>query len=489
MVHHNAELSPSGPSAPQDPRLFALVSSAVSEALPLLRQIIAEGRHIPNRYPALERSELPNNGFPSFADLIFGNTPDFSRAFGDDEKALIRLDSLRSFTDLKAYILAHRRFQEFFAAELGLASTHALRGFVESRIGYGTAIELVEMYQVAFPDCAFSADKLLPLYNRIEERVFAKPIKVEFAVPILCLRFSVSDFSLLDGLSVRKMPDYLQHGLAALRHYESGTHRIVAGAATHALFVEGTCPNERSTSGLFTKDEIDYPLEQIDAVFSALRIMLGVSTGYAQVGVEQASWKELNYPYASRTQTSQSFRRYPAFFEDGYWLEDVPIIDDKQLGAVRALLQGDFGNGHFAIAKRRVNDWALRERPDDATIDALIGLESLLSDGQTTELTHKLALRAAALLSCCGSATTAADEIFTEIKKIYAYRSTVVHGHDASKIWRNNFNKTEWGPASAAYFYLRSVIVAQAANPRFCEAQTIDRELLLGVSHTEDTAR
>jgi hypothetical protein len=41
----------------------------------------------------------------------------------------------------------------------------------------------------------------------------------------------------------------------------------------------------------------------------------------------------------------------------------------------------------------------LREQEADSVLDLLIGLEALLGDQTTTEVTHKLAIRAAAVLT------------------------------------------------------------------------------------------
>jgi hypothetical protein len=78
-------------------------------------------------------------------------------------------------------------------------------------------------------------------------------------------------------------------------------------------------------------------------------------------------------------------------------------VSDLQVQEVRDLFTAltaakDTGKGNrLQLVIKRLNSCYMREDQEDAILDATIGLEILLSDGETQEVTHKLALRLAAL--------------------------------------------------------------------------------------------
>ena len=125
----------------------------------------------------------------------------------------------------------------------------------------------------------------------------------------------------------------------------------------------------------------------------------------------------------------------------------------------------------------------MREDQEDAILDATIGLEILLSDGETQEVTHKLALRLAALSTLVPGFKQQAPTIFRNVKKlIYPYRSAVVHGNEkrASQTRAMRTDKGEVEAVRLAMAYLGMALRAVAAHPEFLDPAVIDNELLLG---------
>jgi hypothetical protein len=90
----------------------------------------------------------------------------------------------------------------------------------------------------------------------------------------------------------------------------------------------------------------------------------------------------------------------------------------------------------------------MRDEQEDPILDATIGLEVLLSDGNTQEVTHKLALRLAALSTLVPGCKHQAAAIFRNVKKtIYPFRSAAVHGNE-EKARKTREVRTETGEAS-----------------------------------------
>jgi hypothetical protein len=121
----------------------------------------------------------------------------------------------------------------------------------------------------------------------------------------------------------------------------------------------------------------------------------------------------------------------------------------------------------------------LREEDDDRILDLLIGLEAVLGDGDKSEMTHKLALRTAAVLADAGASDP--TRIAADVKQLYAYRSAIAHGRDRSA--RKHRYLGEAGNQVAAStlgtLYLRKVVLRLAERPDLHNAKAIDAELIL----------
>ncbi len=98
-------------------------------------------------------------------------------------------------------------------------------------------------------------------------------------------------------------------------------------------------------------------------------------------------------------------RKYPSKLEPVSTLTggEFPKLSDLQVEDIRDLfhsltsVKGTAEGRRLRLAIKRLNSCYMRDEEEDAILDATIGLEILLSDGDTQEVTHKLALRLAAL--------------------------------------------------------------------------------------------
>jgi hypothetical protein len=140
-------------------------------------------------------------------------------------------------------------------------------------------------------------------------------------------------------------------------------------------------------------------------------------------------------------------------------------------------------NDRVALASKRLNFCMLRIKEEDAILDAIIAMEAILSDESTTEVIHKLASRMAALTQLAGANNMQPVEVFHEVKKIYDYRSGVVHGNK-KKVEKNRELTRHSGSKirslQAAIEYLRLALTILIDNPEYLSATKIDEELLLG---------
>lgn len=142
--------------------------------------------------------------------------------------------------------------------------------------------------------------------------------------------------------------------------------------------------------------------------------------------------------------------------------------------------------------------WHLKRAYDDsewehALLDAVSGLEFLLV-GQNAELSYRLAIRAACLLSAPNP--DEAEKVFATIRQLYGLRSCIAHGDwataekEAAKVLRGNGQADETAGAACATTavdYLRRAILAAA----FFESKgkdmrtVLDEKSLLNVAARE----
>jgi len=178
-------------------------------------------------------------------------------------------------------------------------------------------------------------------------------------------------------------------------------------------------------------------LPLVDNFFAALRVVTGVETGYSQFVVRPSGWGrrwDADLPSVRVVST----RAYPDHFENYGWLREVSAISLKTLAQVSLVYRGlnEAKGNRMAIVARRLNAAHLRKDEADSILDVTIALEALLGDDVKTEMTHKLAMRVAALSVLEPFAEGNPSEVFGFVKKIYAYRSAIVHGSKNSETKR-----------------------------------------------------
>ena len=149
--------------------------------------------------------------------------------------------------------------------------------------------------------------------------------------------------------------------------------------------------------GMFSGNSESYPLNVIDGFFAALRLITGYPTGYAQLVVLPLGWAS-DYKAEWCDFKQRPSGTLPPWFEKGYWNEDVPLVTTKQMQEVASLYLTiqKLNEKRLTVALRRFNLNSLRRNAEDGLLDAMIGLEALLSDGNQ-EMTYKVALRMAGL--------------------------------------------------------------------------------------------
>jgi asparagine synthetase B (glutamine-hydrolysing) len=159
------------------------------------------------------------------------------------------------------------------------------------------------------------------------------------------------------------------------------------------------------------------------------------------------------------------------------------VLKDHELNIIKDFYEKLSNNKHksIPIALKRLNSCMLRHDEEDTVLDATIALEVLLSDDGKTEMTHKLALRVAALSKLDSNCKEKPKEIFAKIKKVYTYRSGIVHGtKDLSKSKVIKIPESaELKTVDVAIEMLKMVLRVLLCNDKYLDVKSIDEDLLL----------
>jgi Apea-like HEPN len=206
--------------------------------------------------------------------------------------------------------------------------------------------------------------------------------------------------------------------------------------------------------------------------------------GYGQIYMRPVGWVDKYNTDFEGVIEGAIVRRYPPSLDDGGWLQPAPVITKSEIAlAAKTYRMLDTSGSGLKLAGRRFGSAALREEDDDTVVDLSIALEAALGDKQRSEMTHKLAMRAAAIAGLAGRDGRA---VFVQVKRLYDWRSSIVHG-DSQERARQKFLDASGGqdPVVEAYSLVRLVLTKLVEEPDLRSAATIDERLMAGVAEQD----
>lgn len=325
--------------------------------------------------------------------------------------------------------------------------------------------------------------QVLQLYLDVERGLLSDTLRGDLLFPIPLVNFQIdSRFEVARGVAIERLDEATQRARAPYAFGSARVNPYLAAAATHAIVVEDQefsndrGPNVRSI--VLSAQPLDTAV--VERVCQAIYILTGIETGFAQICLRPRGWADEwihDLPPIDRLQTVE---RFPARLADTGWNKTQPTVESSsiaQLPAVFAVLDGS-DHKRAKLAARRLFQTSLRDLDDDIVIDACIGIEALVGE-QRDELTHRMALRAAAALAGQGwSASIAYDTL----KKVYGYRSKLVHGVEISdpniKVGKD---ASDWAASGVAVYVLRQLLVSLVTSPEPWTPATLDARILAGL--------
>jgi hypothetical protein len=479
---------------PKEPELFRKVAEVVKiglEYLPRIKKI--RGDHL-DSYREWHEFSVLDNGMPSLTLNTLDAPIDYKQIFNTFWLTLLGensdefdLSKSPSFETLLSYLAERPELRvHFFAGNADQADPDA-RGML------ATSVLLWVEYQIdrflhLYPEAQFTEEEFFQVYTPMEVCLTDKRLAVDVCVPILLAKFEVDNMELEERAHIFSMNESFQLARASLRTYGPGVHESVMAASTHALRLRGyLVSNEDYYASEISGNASAYPLRDIDTFFAALRIATSVDTGYAQLILSPWDWArsyKAHLPYVEGT----SIRKYPYWFEDFYWNKPVPTIsatETRRIAELFAKLRVAFNEpqgNKLLLATQRLNSCFLRENEEDTILDATIAMELLLSDDEGTEVTHKLAMRMAALATLAKNFPDNPLTVFRNVKQVYGFRSGVVHGDSrkANKKREIIIEEQQKIPTvKVAINYIRMALGVLLEHPEYLVASLIDERLLL----------
>ncbi|NQT20899.1 MAG: hypothetical protein HQ592_14425 [Planctomycetes bacterium] len=466
-----------------------LVKDAVAEGLCALGPIDSHKHYIGSYldFPTVSESK---NGLPSIQTRSMTGPTNYAGAFGDAEESKIRYDSLPAFAALLDFVSKDRQLTHLLSWVPETSEMDKPESQVMRRISiFYFLTDLIDRHVHSFRSFDLTDLSFSQIFGPIERFMFADELALQVVAPILFVKFGFDDLELAPGYRISRMGSSFNVARASLYAYGPGVHSSVLAAASHAVVLDGwtwkrvpprplrLAPDPFSNTGA-------YPVERIDDFFAAFRVVTGHATGYAQLIVKPDGWAR-RYTADLPPLEGTSIRAYPMWFENFYWLaESLPEVDaatGRQIGELLGKLL-DVEENSVRLATRRLNLCFLRDGVEDRILDATIGLEAALSDDQPQEMTHKLAMRVAALCQVAADFGKSGLEAFRDIKQVYAYRSALVHGSTAANRKKEILQPDGRRIAahSVAIDYLRLVLRILIENSRYRKPRNIDEDVISG---------
>ncbi len=467
-------------------RLFyQYVRLAVIDSLTEIRKWENEGKFFLKHIGFPEIYYL-KNGLPWFNKKsgISDDSPiDYNYLYSAESKKLI--PPPQSWNDLWDFVKNNTRLKSYFEVD-HFEKLNKEKEESSSMILITAQLKkLVDHYIHSTSTKYFIKRKFIPHFNKWANACFNTKLLVDIVIPILILDFDITNlYTLDDFVHIEKMSEKLHLTRAPIFDSTISINKDLSSASTHAIvFSNWEFQNQTyrsrnlSTSSL---DSLAPIIPQINHFFSALRIVTGHKTGYAQIITRPVKWCD-NWSANIEEYPSTTIRAYGEAMEQNWYPIDRAIVTEDQVKEIIRVFKGLVGSksNRLNVASNRLNAAYLRKEETDSIIDICVGLEALFVGNDRGEITHKLASRIGALWSRNPGINLSPFEAFNAVKKIYDYRSVVVHG--SKKVSKKRLIKARSGKEIETVNFgldiLRHAILVMVQNQKYLEDGVLDKLL------------
>lgn len=379
-----------------------------------------------DEYPSIS---FFKNGLPSFY-LKNSGKRNFSKIFIKDEKYL----TIHSFVNYHDFIKESAFLKEYFEIyEFNRFNKPLTDDVVKAYILFNSYFFLsnfvdsyIHSYSLEFEQSNFERE-----YELYVNSIISKKLNFDIIVPILYISFDFENFDINESIGIIKMDNKTQLSRNIQASYTTSTHKTVIGAATHAFILRNWSIDNIKSENIseILNDVMAYsqPINVIEKLFAILRLISQAETGYCQIISRPTNSKRI-----FKTDLSDMYvvteRKYPDKFENYGWLKEVKLITSLELSQFATIFKKLNDIPKYEFATKKLNSASLRKNDEDSILDITSALESLLTNDSKSEITYRLSIRASQLCKIKSFNNFKAREVYELCKKIYDYRSAVIHG-------------------------------------------------------------
>lgn len=380
-------------------------------------------------YPLFDKEF--KSGMPKFKSSfsLFNNNKeylDYSSLFGkyNSNDSLINIDKLEGFVELENFIESSKELKElFFVVDDSGLKYSIFYGIISDFIGgyiykYGTRYNKNNYEKLLFP---------------IINYLFSRKVYLDIVIPILLLDFEMDSYKINSNIKIVKMSDTFQLSRTNVTAFNYSTKNIIEGCAKYALKISNYYLEYPINNYFIISDSLKQYDSKTQYVINSFFISLFLETtiynGYAQIISVPQKW----YFFVPKGDLinihCKSVNNYPSNLEKGTWNGEVEKLNIKQMNEVKKIFNKIINcqNKAIELSIDRMARSLLRDDSEDAFLDILIGIEILLTDNEKTEVTYKLSIRVAYIMSKLNKGNNV--DYRTIIKELYKYRSSIVHGN------------------------------------------------------------
>ena len=469
--------------------IYKMIKEAVNDGLAIMRQFEADGKLIRRYFQFPMMSQFPS-GFPHFSKSFMEDTVplDYKSVFREEAHPPESIPSWQQFLEFARKDEHLSRFWEIGYHSKKWPSSPDfpdLAKILSNMPVYGSIEKLVDRYIHISGRKDMEEHLFRPIYQEWERSVFWEKLPINIVVPILGLMFSFDKLEFGNNTSIERMSDLLQLARNNRSSYTVSTHDTVIGAATHSFVLRdwtiANRPLDQRQKSLNDIGVYSAAIQEVEKFFAALRAVTSAETGYSQIVTNPIDWADswqAHLPHVDVVTT----RAYPDHFEKHGWLETPPTIDENTCKSVAEIFNAliNAPDNRLVLAARRLNAAVLRTSEEDSILDVTMGLEMLLTSDTRTEITYKLAMRAAALSTIEKFEEFAPKDVLKYCKKIYDYRSEVIHGSKKAKKKRiiKLGEEKEISIVRLGIDILRCTIKALSRHVEYLNPEKLDKRLI-----------
>ncbi|WP_313346939.1 HEPN domain-containing protein [Sedimentibacter sp.] len=308
-------------------------------------------------------------------------------------------------------------------------------------------------------------------------------MSIDIYIPICLATFEDDNINLSEQVKITRIPDDIQKSRQQACLYETNNEDWLASCATHMIVLHNYHFNndEFISINKATRNYHAYPLVNIDEIMAIIRVVTGYTIGYEQILTRPLNWiddfcADLTSLYGAKSHFVNAKEI------DKMWMHlSVSKISSEQVFEIQKLYatvlssKADKAKGGLTFALRRLNRCMLRDEDDDMAIDATIGLETLLSGGNKSEITYTISNRISVVFAHERNEHYTQKNCREIMKKIYNYRSKVVHGDTIKeKDKYHKINDSEVEIEKIAVDFLRYTILFVLHNTEYLDAKKFD---------------